>query len=132
MPWLADTDVGAAYGVARSIVGARTERELRRRVLEALAELVPADLVTWDRVELATGVVDQHEAAPVDAEPDGAFDALVAHASDHPLLAAHAARRRSALRLSDVIAAGTRTRGALYGDLLHAAGVEYEIAIGIR
>ncbi len=131
MPWLADTDVGAAYGLARSIVGARTEAELRRRTLEALAELVPADLVTWDRVELATGVVD-HQAAPVDAEPDGAFDALVAHAADHPLLAAHAARRRAALRLSEVVAPGTLTHGALYGDLLHAAGVEYEIAIGMR
>ena len=87
MPWLADTDVGAAYGFARSIVGARTESELRGRALQALAELVPADLVTWDRIELATGVVD-HEAAPADAEPSGAFAALVAHAADHPLLAA--------------------------------------------
>ena len=41
MPWLADTDVAAAYGIARSIVGARTETELRRRALQALAELVP-------------------------------------------------------------------------------------------
>src|SRR4051794_26856790 len=114
MPWLADTDVGAAYGFARSIVDARTEAELRCRALAALAELVPADRVTWDRVELATGLVD-HEAAPVDAEPEDAFDALVAHAADHPLLAAHAARRRPALRLSDVVAPGVLTRGALYG-----------------
>ena len=33
MAWLADTDVGAAYGFARSIVEARTEAELRGRVL---------------------------------------------------------------------------------------------------
>ena len=131
MPWLADTDVGAAYGFARSIVGARTETELRGRALQALAELVPADLVTWDRIELATGAVD-HEAAPVDAEPSGAFAALVAHAADHPLLAAHADRPRPALRLSDVAERAELSRGALYGDLLHAAGVEYEIAIGVR
>ena len=131
MPWLADTDVGAAYGFARSIVGARTEVELRSRALRALAELVPADLVTWDRVELATGAVD-HEAAPAEAEPRGAFAALVGHASDHPLLAAHAARRRPALRLSEVVEPGALIRSALYGDLLHAAGVEYEIAIGMR
>jgi DNA-binding CsgD family transcriptional regulator len=104
---------------------------LRSRALAALAELVPADLVTWDRVESATGLVD-HDAVPVDAEPEDAFDALVAHAADHPLLAAHTARRRPALRLSDVMAPGVLTRGALYGDLLHAAGVEYEIAIGMR
>ena len=105
MPWLADTDVGAAYGVARAIVGARTETELRRRALQALAELVPADVLTWDRVELATGSVD-HEAAPVGAEPSGAFEAVVGHASDHPLLAAHATRQRPALRLSEVVDPG--------------------------
>jgi DNA-binding CsgD family transcriptional regulator len=131
MPWLADTDVGAAYGVARSIVGARTETELRRRALEALADLVPADVLTWDRVELATGAVD-HEATPVGAEPSGAFEAVVRQASDHPLLAAHARSRRPALRLSEVMEPGTLDRCELYGDLLHAAGVEYEIAIGIH
>src|SRR5688500_18389161 len=131
MPWLADTDVGAAYGIARSIVGARTETELRRRALQALAELVPADVLTWDRIELATGAVD-HDATPVGAEPSGAFDAVVGRAADHPLLAAHAARRRPAVRLSEVVEPGALMRGELYGDLLHAAGVEYEIAIGVR
>ena len=43
MPWLADTDVGAARGFARALVDARTVTELRRRVLEGLAELVPAE-----------------------------------------------------------------------------------------
>lgn len=131
MPWLADTDVGGAYGVARSIVGARTETELRRSALQALAELVPADVLTWDRVELATGAVE-HESTPVGAEPSGAFEAVVGHARDHPLLAAHAIRRRPALRLSEVVEPGVLSHGALYGDLLHAAGVEYEIAIGMR
>src|SRR5205807_4872847 len=70
MPWLADTDVGAAHGFARALFGARTVAELRRRALSGLAELVPADLLMWDRVELATGVV-RHEAIPADAEPPG-------------------------------------------------------------
>jgi DNA-binding CsgD family transcriptional regulator len=131
MPWLADTDVGAAYGFARSIVGAPTEAELRRRALQALAELVPADVLMWDRVELGTGAVD-HEATPVGAEPPGAFEAVVGHAGDHPLLAAHATGRRPAVQLWEVVESGAFTRGELYGDLLHAAGVEYEIAIGMR
>jgi DNA-binding CsgD family transcriptional regulator len=131
MPWLADTDVGAAYGLARSIVGSRTDAELRRRALEALAELVPADVLTWDRVELATGALE-HESTPVGAEPPGAFEAVVGHVGDHPLLAAHATCRRPALRLSEVVEPGVLTRGELYGELLHASGVEYEIAIGIR
>ncbi len=131
MPWLADTEVGAAYGFARSIVGARTEAELRRRAQQALAELVPADLVTWDRVELATGAVD-HEAAPADAESRGAFATLVGNAADHPLLAAHAASRRPALRMSEVMQPGALAHSALYGDLLHSAGADYEIAIGMR
>jgi hypothetical protein len=131
MPWLADTDVGAAYGLARRIVEARTEAELRGRALQALAELVPAEVLTWDRVELTTGTVG-HEAVPAEAEPAGAFEAVVERAADHPLLAAHSARRRPALRLSELVEAGPLTHSELYGDLLHPSGVEYEIAIGMR
>ena len=131
MPWLADTDVAAAYGFARGMVDAPTETELRRRVLHTLAELVPADFLSWDRVELATGAVSHH-AFPAEAEPHGAFDAIVETAADHPILAAHAARRRHAVRLSELAEAGPLTRSELYRDLLHAAGVEYEIAIGMR
>src|SRR5206468_310761 len=131
MPWLADTDVAAAYGFARAVVEARTEGELRRRALTALAELVPADVLTWDVVELSTGAVG-HEAIPAEAEPPGAFDAVVETAADHPLLAAHAARRRPALRLSELVEAAPLARSELYGHLLHASGVEYEIAIGMR
>jgi DNA-binding CsgD family transcriptional regulator len=131
MPWLADTDVGAVHGLARAIVEVRTEAEVRRRVLEALAELVPADVLTWDRVELATGAV-RHEAVPGDAEPPGAFGAIVGDARGHPLLAAHAARRRPALRLSEAVEPRRLSHSELYGDLLHRSGVEYEIAIGMR
>jgi hypothetical protein len=63
MPWLADTDVDAACGFSRAILEARTQAELRHRALQALVELVPADVLTWDRVELASGRV-RHEIAP--------------------------------------------------------------------
>jgi DNA-binding CsgD family transcriptional regulator len=131
MAWLADSDVGAAYGLARGLAGARTEAEFRSRALDALAELVPSDVVIWDRVLLATGEV-RHEAAPAEAERPGAFEAVVGRAADHPLLAAHAAQRRSAVRLSELVEPQPLAHSALYGDLLHAAGVEYEIAIGMR
>jgi DNA-binding CsgD family transcriptional regulator len=131
MPWLADTDVGAARGLVRAIAEARTEAEVRRRALQALAELVPADLLTWDRVELATGAV-RHEAVPAGAEPPGAFGALVGDAEGHPLLAAHAAGRRPALRLSEAVEPRRLSRSELYGELLHRSGVEYGIAIGLR
>jgi len=131
MPWLADTDVGAAGGLARAIVEARTEAELRGRALRALAELVPADVLTWDSVELATGGV-RHEAVPAEAEPPGAFGAIVGDAADHPLLAAHAAGRRPALRLSEAVVPRRLSHSELYGELLHRSGVEYGIAIGMR
>jgi DNA-binding CsgD family transcriptional regulator len=131
MPWLADTDVDAAYGFTRAILEARTQAELRHRALQALVELVPADVLTWDRVELARGGI-RHEIAPGEAEPLGAFEALVGSAADHPLLAAHAARRRPAGRLWELVERGPFARSELYGDLLHASGVEYEIAIGLR
>jgi DNA-binding CsgD family transcriptional regulator len=131
MPWLADTDVSAAHGFARALLDARTAAEVRRRGLAGLAQLVPADVLTWDRVELATGAV-RHEAVPAGAEPPGAFGALVGDSAHHPLLAAHAVRRRPALRLSEAVEARDLLHSELYGDLLHRSGIEYGIAIGIR
>jgi DNA-binding CsgD family transcriptional regulator len=131
MPWLADTDVGAAHGFARALFEARTVAELRRRALSGLAELVPADVLMWDRVELATGVV-RHEAIPAGAEPAGAFAAIVPDLAGHPLLAAHAARRRPALRLSEAVEPRRLSRSELYGDLLRPSGVEYAITVGVR
>jgi DNA-binding CsgD family transcriptional regulator len=131
MPWLADTDVGAAHGFARALFGAGTVSGLRRRALSGLVELVPADVLMWDRVELATGAV-RHEAVPAEAEPAGAFAAIVGDAAGHPLLSGHAARRRPALRLSDAVEPRHLSRGELYGELLHPSGVEYCITIGVR
>jgi DNA-binding CsgD family transcriptional regulator len=131
MPWLADTDVGAARGFARALLEARTEAEVRRRALDGLAQLVPADAMTWDHVDIASGAV-RHEAVPADAEPQGAFAAVVGDAAGHPLLAAHAARRRPALRLSEAVDAHRLSHSRLFGDLLHVAGFEYGIAIGLR
>ena len=83
MTWLEESDVREADRFARSLLGSCTVAELRRRALAGLAELVPADVLTWDRVELGTGVV-RHEVIPVDAEPPGAFAAIVGDASGHP------------------------------------------------
>ncbi|MFZ0975901.1 MAG: hypothetical protein WAN22_27015 [Solirubrobacteraceae bacterium] len=131
MTWLEDTDVRAADRFALALFGPGTVAELRRRALSGLAELVPADVLMWDRVDLGTGVV-RHEVIPADAESPGAFEAIVGGASGHPLLSAHAARRRPALRLSEAAAPRRLFHTELYGDLLHPSGVEYAIAIGVR
>lgn len=131
MTWLEDTDVRAADRFARALFGPCTVAEVRRRALSNLTELVPSDVLMWDRIELATGVV-RHEAIPADAEPPGAFAAIVGDSAGHPLLSAHAAGRRPALRLSEVAAPRRLLRSELYGDLLHPSGVEYAIAIGVR
>jgi hypothetical protein len=72
--------------LAPALVNARTTTELAKLALPGLSELVPADVLTWDRVELATGAV-HHEARPAEAEPLGAFAATVGTAAGHPLLA---------------------------------------------
>jgi DNA-binding CsgD family transcriptional regulator len=87
--------------------------------------------MTWDRLELATGAV-RHETVPAEAEPPGAFDAIVGSAAGHPLLAAHATRRRTALRLSEAVEPRHLSHSELFGDLLHPSGFEYGIAIGMR
>ena len=131
MPWLAHPDVEAVDGFHRAVVDVHTAAELRRRALQALAELVPSDILTWDRIDPDTDAV-RHQAVPAEAEPAGAFGAVVGRAAHHPLLAAHTASRRPALRLSDLVESRPLSHSRLYGDLLHASGVEYEIAIGMR
>ena len=131
MPWLSHPDVEAVDGFHRAVVDVHTAAELRRRALQALAELVPSDILTWDRIDPDTDAV-RHQAVPAEAEPAGAFDAVVGRAAQHPLLAAHTASRRPALRLSDLVESRPLSHSRLYGDLLHASGVEYEIAIGMR
>jgi len=131
MPWLADFDVGAARRFVRGVAEAPTVTDLRRQALLGLAELVPADALSWDRVTLATGAVC-HEATPAEAEPPGVFGAVVKSAAGHPLLRAHAAGQRAALRLSEIDERRRLTHSELYGELLHPSGVEYAIAIGVR
>ena len=131
MPWLADSDVGAARRFVRGMAELCVVTDLCGQAPAELAGLVPADVLTWDRVELATGVVE-HTAAPAGAEPPGAFVACVGSAAGHPLLSAHAAGRRPALRLSEATEPSRLSRSDLYGDLLHPSGFSYGIAIGIR
>ena len=131
MPWLADPDVGAARGFVRGIAEARTASDVRREALLGLAVLIPADVLTWDRVALATGAV-RHEAVPAEVEPSGVFAALVDTVAGHPLLRAHAAGQRRALRLSEIDEPRCLTHSELYGELLHPSGVEYAIAISVR
>lgn len=131
MPWLGDTDLREARGFVRGMAEARIA-DIRRRALPALARLLPADVLTWDLVEIATGAV-RHASVPVGAEPPGAFEAIVRRVADHPLLRVQAVgRRRPAMRLSEVADSRRLAHSDVYGDLLHRCGVEYGIAIGMR
>ena len=127
MPWLADLDAGAVHGFARVLGEARTAAEVRRYAV-GLAELVPADVLTWDRVELATGAV-RHEVLRGRAAGRLRRRSL---ARVDPRLLAHAVRRRPALRLSEAVDPRRLSHSELYGDLFHRSGVEYGIAIGVR
>jgi DNA-binding CsgD family transcriptional regulator len=131
MTWLSDSEVGAARRFVRALAEVSVVSDLCRRAPAGLAQLVPADVLAWDRVELATGVV-LHAVTPAEAEPPGAFAAHVRGAADHPLLSAHAAGRRAALRLSETDGPQHLSRSDVCGDLLHPSGFVYGIAIGIR
>ena len=120
MPWLADSEVGARRFV-RAMAEVSVVSDLCRRAPAGLVELVPADVLAWDRVELASGIV-QHAVTPAEAEPPGVFAACVRGAADHPLISTHVAGRRPALRLSETIEPQHLYRSDLYGDLLHPSG----------
>ena len=130
MPWLADTDVAAVHGFVRALVEARTVAELRRRALQGLAELVPADVLTWDRVELATGAV-RHEAVP--SRPSRPAPSRQSWATRRVIRSCLRMRPAGVgVRLSEAVEPRRLSHSELYGDLLHRSGVEYGIAIGVR
>ena len=88
MPWLADSDVGAAYGFARSIVGSRTEGELRRHALAALADAEDVEMRQSAAPEppRTNGMTALGDGATygVAGEPDDAIRAVVVPESGSP------------------------------------------------
>lgn len=132
MPWLDDIDQRDARGLSRSLRDRHTVGDVRAAVVETLASMIPSDLLCWDCVELVTGAVD-HDAEPAGAEPAGVFSSLVHNAAEHPTLAGHSgASRRAALRLSDALDPRQLSHSELHCDLLHRAGADYEISVGLR
>jgi hypothetical protein len=70
--------------------------------------------------------------SPRRPSPPARSRAVVGDATGHPLLSAHIARRRSALRLSEAADPRRLSHSDLYGYLLRRSGVEYAIAIAVR
>jgi DNA-binding CsgD family transcriptional regulator len=131
MVWLDEADLHAAERLRWTLAERQRPIELRRTTLDELCRLVPSDLSSWNRISLSSGVVE-HEAAPAEAEPPHAFDAMAPTARRHPLLHPHAVRTQPAVRLSDTVEPRPLHRSELYGELLHRSGAEYGIAIAVR
>jgi DNA-binding CsgD family transcriptional regulator len=131
MVWLDEADLHAARSLRRALAEAQTSTQVAGTILDELVQLVPADVVSRNRIALATGAV-MHEAVPAAAEPPGAFQEVAPTAGRHPLLHPHAVRARSAVRLSDAVEPRLLRHTQLYGDLLHRSGAEYGISISVR
>jgi hypothetical protein len=131
MAWLDEADLHAAERFSFALDETETPLELMRSALAQLAQIVPSDLTSWNRIVLSTGAVE-HEAAPAEAEPRLAFQEVSSTASCHPLLHPHAVGARGAVRLSDAIEPRRLERSELYGELLHRCGGEYGISIAVR
>ncbi|GAC1490182.1 MAG: hypothetical protein NVS1B9_11420 [Solirubrobacteraceae bacterium] len=131
MSWLADCDLGAARSFARGLREAASVSEVRERARQGLSALVPADLATWDEVAPDSATM-RHDADPRDSEPPGAYAALIGSAADHPLLRAHVAGARPALRLSEAVEPRGLRASGVYHELLRPSGMSYGIAIAVR
>jgi hypothetical protein len=131
MVWLDEADLHAARGLRWGLAEASTPAQLADTILDELVQLVPADVVSRNRIALATGDV-LHEAVPATAEPPGAFAEVAPTAGRHPLLYPHAVCARAAVRLSDAIEPRVLRHTRLYGELLHRSGAEYGISISVR
>lgn len=130
MPWLDDGDLQALRSASWVLGQAKTSAEIRQLVLSELASLVPADVLSWNRLHADSDQIE-HEAVPREAEPPGAFARVAPTEARHPLLHAHAAHPGPAVRLSDAVEPRALHRSELYGDLLHRSGAEYGMSIGV-
>jgi DNA-binding CsgD family transcriptional regulator len=131
MTWLDEVDLHAVRDAGWVLSEAHDAVELRRAALGELARLVPADLISWNEIDQATGEIE-HEPMPIGAEPPDAFAHVSPSAARHPLLHPHAVHPGSAVRLSDAVARRGLQRSELYAELLHRSGSEYGMSIGIR
>jgi DNA-binding CsgD family transcriptional regulator len=68
MPWLDDIDLRDVRRWSRSLRLSQSVTDVRRAALERLAQLVPADLTSWDRIETSLAGSVEHEALPEDAQ----------------------------------------------------------------
>jgi DNA-binding CsgD family transcriptional regulator len=131
MPWLDDVDLQAVRGASRALEQAETAADLRRAVLAELAALVPADILSWNQLQVGVPGIE-HQASPAEAEPPGAFAHAAPTETRHPLLHAHADTPGPAVRLSDAVERRRLERSELYGELLQRCGSEYGMSIGLR
>jgi DNA-binding CsgD family transcriptional regulator len=131
MPRLDDLDLRAVRSLRSALEAAHPPDAARRIVLEELRRLVPADLSSWNRITLDTGIVER-EAMPGAAEPPGGFAQIAPAARTHPLLYPHAVRPRPAVKLSDVVEPRRLQRSELYADLLRPSGAQYGVSISVR
>jgi len=123
-------DFEAVLNIVRTVSAARDPDEYSRRVVVAIAGLIPSDVVTINEVDPEAGrtvYMAEPESFPI--PPDGE-EILAALADQHPLISNFMATGDgSAHRMTDFCTQDEFHASALYQRLYRPMGVEYQMAV---
>jgi hypothetical protein len=123
-------DFEAVLDIVRTVSAARDPDEFSRRVVVAIAGLIPSDVVTINEVDPEAGrtvYMAEPESFPI--PPDGE-EILAALADQHPLISNFVATGDgSAHRMTDFCTQDEFHASALYQRLYRPMGVEYQMAV---
>jgi DNA-binding CsgD family transcriptional regulator len=129
---LEHSDFEAVLSVVRTVSAARDPDEFSRRVIVAVAGLIPSDVVTINEVDPEAGrtvYMAEPESFPVRPASD---EILAALADQHPLISHYMATGDgSAHRITDFCTQDEFHASALYQRLYRPMGIEYQMAVSL-
>jgi DNA-binding NarL/FixJ family response regulator len=132
MDGLRSRDFRAALEFVETAWALADERAFTLETLEALGELLPADVIAYSELDRVHKRSLEYVGTDEDSDVDDGLEVFWRIVGDHPLCRHQQAYADfSATRLSDVISRSRLVNSSIYADWFRPYGVEAELEIGI-
>jgi DNA-binding CsgD family transcriptional regulator len=122
-------DVRDALGLIDVAHGAKSSEQFAQPVVEALARLVPGEIVGYNERELASHRILVTAVAPSFAPPDEVSSAVMTFCSEYPLSMMRRHSETRALKISDFASSIQLHRLDYYNHALRPLGIEHQMRL---
>ena len=131
MVHLSTRDIEAVLNVLPGLYAAQSLADLANRALHAVMELVPADLIGYDHIDLQTGQITSLS-DPISSEWQGLLEAFATHHADHPCKADYERTGSGHARLiSDYLSAKEWEATSLFNECYRPQGLRDQLSIAL-